>query len=471
MKATISKKTKDQLDDKEITDAIINQFISGKGVSSHLIDVETIDGIVTLKGSTDNILGKESAAEIAKMIKGVRGIINEIVVNTPDIADIKLQDDISKALIIDPATDYYEIDVEVKDGIVYLSGTVQSWQEKELSEKIAKSVKGVRGINNKITIQYEKNRPDYEMLQDVKQSMRWDVRVDDDLIDVTVVNAQAILSGSVGSATEKSQAIADAWVTGIVSVNADKLEVDHWSQNEQLRRDKYVNISDEEIVKAIKDAYYIDPRLTYFDPEIKVENGIVILKGTVDNLKAKRTAEEDAMNVVGVWYVENKLKVRPKDMPDDSEISKNIQAALLWDPYVERHNISAVSLNGKVFLKGNVNSFFEKLHVEDIASRIKGVIEIENNIIVEGKKNINDYSTVYPIVESDWKIKRDLEKKLYWSPYIKTKDRIEIRILNGHVTLTGTVDTPNAKRYAAISAYESGAINVDNKLKVNYSPS
>ena len=235
MKTISIEKKKEQLDDREITDAVINQLdTSGKGISSHLIDIDTIDGIVTLKGSADNILSKERAAEIAKMIKGVRGVINEININTPDVLDSKLQDDIAKALIIDPATDYYEIDVEVKDGIVYLSGTVQSWQEKELSEKIAKSVKGVRDINNKISIEYEKSRPDFEMLQDIKQALRWDVRVDDDLIDVTVVKAQAILSGSVGSAAEKSQAIADVWVTGIVSVNADKLEVDHWSINEEL---------------------------------------------------------------------------------------------------------------------------------------------------------------------------------------------------------------------------------------------
>ena len=69
MKTTTTKKETKLLDDKEITDAILNQFLSGKGISSHLIDVDTLEGIVTLKGSTDNILGKERAAEIAKMIK------------------------------------------------------------------------------------------------------------------------------------------------------------------------------------------------------------------------------------------------------------------------------------------------------------------------------------------------------------------------------------------------------------------
>jgi hypothetical protein len=66
-----------------ITDQSISLFVETelrheKGFSSHRTDAETKEGIVTLSGTARNVLAKERATEIARGVKGVRGVINHL---------------------------------------------------------------------------------------------------------------------------------------------------------------------------------------------------------------------------------------------------------------------------------------------------------------------------------------------------------------------------------------------------------
>jgi len=63
------------------------------------------------------------------------------------------------------------------------------------------------------------------------------------------------LAGTVGSAAEKRQAYWDAWVAGVESVRNDGLEVKYWARDERLRKKKYVVRPDDEIKKAVEEAY------------------------------------------------------------------------------------------------------------------------------------------------------------------------------------------------------------------------
>nr|WP_281167018.1 BON domain-containing protein [Baaleninema simplex] len=86
---------------------------------------------------------------------------------------------------------------------------------------------------------------------------------------------------------------------------------------------------------AIEDASSYDPRLSSFEIGVEVDNGVAVLAGTVDNLKAKLAAAQDASNTMGVWQVENNIDVEPETRPSDAEISQNIEASLRRDPYLE----------------------------------------------------------------------------------------------------------------------------------------
>ena len=69
------------------------------------VDVSTSQGIVTLSGSVDNPLAKERAVKIAKSIRGVLGVIDQIIVTPVSRSDEDIRKDIQAALQEDPATE------------------------------------------------------------------------------------------------------------------------------------------------------------------------------------------------------------------------------------------------------------------------------------------------------------------------------------------------------------------------------
>ncbi len=471
------------LTDVSISDAVENQLLMDRAVPSHLIDVITVDGIVTLSGSVDNILAKERAAKIARIVKGVRAVVNELEVDPPLLrTDGQISRDVIDALLNDPATDSYEIDVRVDDNLVTLTGTVNSWQEKNLCEKVAKGVRGVKGVSNAIRVDWLQERSNDEITKEIEKTLEWDAFVDHALIDVAVKDGKVTLSGIVGSAAEKNEAYWDAHVHGVTFVDDSGLEVKKWARDADLKREKYVNRSDKQIENAVSDALIYDPRVSSFKITPEAAGSMVTLRGTVDNLKAKRAAAQDARNTVGVRWVVNRIKVRPAEPLTDQKIENKIQDALLRDPYVESYEITADVRNGIAKLYGTVDTFFEKFRADDVVSRVNGVIMVDNNLIVREdppaiqdlydpyvddywyRYDWYDYRGMYAS-KSDWQIKNGVEDALFWSPFVDADD-VNVTVDQGKVTLTGTVDSWSELNAAIHNAYKGGAVYVHDNLTV-----
>jgi osmotically-inducible protein OsmY len=456
-----------EIKDSDITLAVDRQLQKDEGVPAHLINVRTKDGIVTLSGPVENLLARERAAEIAAMIKGVRSVINFIDVLGIIRTDAQIRTDIEQALMDDPATDVFDINVSVQNGAVILTGMVDSWQEEKLCVLVAKGVLGVKEVKSNIEVSQKSKRPDGEIRADIEQRLAYDVWIDDALIEVKVLRGNAILSGAVGSLAEKTRAFRSAWVAGVTSVEDKDLVVD-WSRSKKMRRpiENYPMKSDEEIKQALKEAFFYDPRLSPFNLTVSVENGVVTLSGQVHNLKAKQVAEQDANNTVGVWLVKNHLKVRPgmgphtSPKPDvDAELARKVRLALLRNPYTHQHEIGVTVNNQLVMLDGTVNSNLEKAKAEDVVSAVKGVAAVMNNLRVN--------RTWTP--KEDWEIKKDIEDELWWSPFVD-EDDVSVTVTDGIATLVGLVDTLRERRVATKNAYEGGAKQVRNLLKVRYGP-
>jgi len=466
--------------DGQITRSIDTEFFVQDGVDANHVDIETSEGIVTLTGEVDNLLAKNRAVKIAKEVKGVRGVVDKLTVVSYAISDESLKEQVKRALLYDPATDSYEVDVEVQMGAVTITGDVESWQERELASKVVQSVKGVRSVSNEIDYTLVTNRPDYEIQQDIEQALRWDIRVDDGLIDVAVRNGEVTLSGIVGSASEKDQAEINSWTNGVKEVNSENVSVQRWARDEDLRKDKYHDITDTEIRDAVNDALLYDPRVYSFNPDVEVENGKVTLTGVVDNLKAKRAAGIDAKNVVGVWSVVNQLKVRGYDYPADSTVRENVINAIDWNPYLEVYEITVSAVDGVVHLNGLVDSYFEKYEAGDIAATAYGVTNVKNNLRVSPRATpyvfdyeyqyyypygyIDDYN--YSPVKTDLSILNDINDQIWWSPYVDSSD-VEVTVEDGVAVLTGTVESWKEYYRAEKNAFEGGALIVDNNLEVS----
>lgn len=474
------------LSDADIRQAVDAQLLLSRGVPVNRIDVSVQRGIVTLGGTVDNILAADRAVRVARMVKGVRSVVDRIRVEPRvERTDARLQQAISDALTDDPATDAWEVGVGAEDGHVTLVGTVDSWHEKQLATRIAKGVAGVRSIDNDLAIEYDAERSDSEIEAEIQRILMWDARVDDGLIEVEVTDGEVKLSGTVGSAYERSLAIGDAWAMGVESVDAEDLKVQWWARDEMLARDRFADVGDEEIRQAVQDALLFDPRVASFRPEVRVEDGVVTLSGVVDNLKAKRSAAQTAANTRGVWRVKNHLKVRPQEVRTDSEIASEIREDLLMDPYVNRFEVDVSVDDGIARLSGDVDSYFEKWQAGDVAATVQGVSAVRNRLKVDYEPLDYDYTFYdWDVVDSDydlgetggtmaakgdWEIHEDIRDELWWSPFVDA-DEVTVTVVDGEATLTGEVDSWAERRAATEQALEGGAELVHNRLEVEWGP-
>lgn len=446
----------DEIDDQDITSHIEVEFWADQAVPANAVNVKTVDGIVTLSGSVSNILAKRRSEDIVAAVIGVRAIINRIVVRPKSHRSPgELEKAVRNALLKDPATDSYEVEAGVNDGVVRLTGTVDSWQEKQLCAAVARSVAGVREVDNQITINYDASRSDYEIQQDVESRLAGDVRVDDGLIEVSIEDGEVILSGTVGSLQEERRAYANAWVAGVDAVETDRLEIQWWARDDMRRRSLYEDRPEEKIVQAVRDALSYDPRVSASHVNVEVEDRRVTLTSIVDNLATRQAAGRDARNTTGVFRVTNNVKVRPLDVPEDNKLKARVATALENDPYIQRHNLDIGVDSGRIYLSGQVHTSWEKQRAASVVETVKGVVRVINNL---------DYDRKWQW-KPDWEIRERVQDELYWSPFVDS-DEIEVGVNNGIVTLSGTVDNYSESQSAEDNAYEGGAKDVDNNLTV-----
>jgi osmotically-inducible protein OsmY len=471
--------------DSGITAAVGTDFQHDMGVSEASIAVQTSQGIVTLSGSVDNILAKRLAVKIAESVRGVLGVIDQITLKPESRPDEDIRKDILMALLNDPATDSYKVSASVNDAVVTLTGTVGSMAESQLAQRIAEGVKGIKDIRNKLAINYMQKRTDAEITADIQEVLHWDVWTIGYPIQVAVKDGHVTLSGRVGSVVEKWRMDSDAWVNGALSVDDNGLKVDPLARDKMWRKRGKAAWSDNEIKKAVEASLRTDPRVSHYATKINVtmEDGVAILDGPVEDMKAKSAAGRDARDIVGVSLVDNKLSVRPAiNLPADADAQKDLQAALHWDPFLAGFQIEAAVINHTAYLNGSVDSALQKAEAQEIASRTKGVLVVRNHLKFEPEAGFFFYDQPYydfvtfvppydferfgpPPPKSDGQIKKDIERALFWSPFVHRND-ITVTVDNGAAKLTGTVGTWIGYNEADQDARKSGAEEVINQLKV-----
>lgn len=474
-----------ELSDQTICDAVGEAYFTDSAVPFDSVNVQCNEGIITLTGKTSHLLAKERATRLAETVKGVRSIVNRIQVKPPKArSKSEIRAAVSSALLSDPATDSFEIDVAVSEkGKVTLSGTVDSWPEKNLAETVAIGVRGVTGVVNEIDVDFVTDRPDREIEPDIEQSLKWNALVNDALIDVDVANGKVTLSGTVGSLAEKRRARYDAWVAGVRMVDDSDLKVHDWAKSPNRRETEYPTKTAGAVKDAINDALLYDPRVSSFSITPHVTGSIVTLRGTVDNAKAKQAAAENARNTVGVSRVANRIRVQPNGARSDAHVEADVSAALVRDPFVERYEIDVDCNNGVVALSGYVDSYFEKAQAEDAAMRVNGVVDVSNALVISAINRPvvhNPYVYDWYIYDYDWydfapsytaksdtAIADAINNELWWSPFVDA-DEVTVEVEDGVASLTGTVDSWAEYHAAAENSLEGGAIAVDNNLIVRH---
>ncbi len=468
--------------DSKITAAIQNQFLRDATLSPLAVEISTHDGIASLDGDVANLLETRLAAEVAEAVRGVRAVVNRIEVTPSNRSSSEIVEAVDRELRSNPATDFYEISATAdNEGHVTLSGTVDSWAERNLAERVAMMARGVTGITNGIVTDTRKaHRNETEIRNDVEARLRWDTLVDDSLISVLAAQGGRVtLSGTVGSAAEKRRAGADAWVAGVRSVDTDHLEVEPWANDDDLRLDKFSHKKDSEVRAAIMKTLAYDPRVLDEEIAVTVTEGGARLLGEVKNLQAKQAAGQDARNTVGVVAVRNELDVVPGPI-NDTELEQLVSNALTGAGLLEDNSISVSVENGVVSLEGEVSSTPDYWHAERIAGNARGAVDVRNDLTVNGEARIRTAYAYgfYPNIHygqpeladgplpTDREIHANVESELFWSPFVD-EDAISISVDDGVVTLAGAVASLREKEIARENALEGGAIRVNNDLAVD----
>lgn len=439
--------------DRDITNAVEQRLLRDRAVPFHLIDVDTAAGVVTLSGKAYSLLARRRAARIARSLKGVRSVVNTIRVIPSSRKDAEIRKEIQEALLYDPTTESYEVQVAVKDGVATLTGKVQSHTEKMLAEEVSAGVRGVVGVANRIDVVYPRQRSDAEIVTDVRARLRHDLLVDDALVKVRAKRGQARLSGIVGSARERMRAQADAWVDGVRSVDVEDLRVQWWARD-RMRRQKVAR-DDAAVRRALQLALRFHPRLLAARVHVDVADGVAVLSGVVGSLAARLAAAEVARNTVGVWSVRNHLKVRTANPPPAKEIARAVRRALRRSPLIQDRLLEVDVSQGTAYLRGAAHSRFEKRHAAHVASAAKGVTRVVNLIAVR------DRWTPF----TDRVVRRDVLDELYWSPVVDEKN-VSVEVRGGVVTLRGKVGSLWESLAAARNAREGGAQRVRNLLEI-----
>ena len=439
--------------DDDILEAVEWDLRSDDAIAADPLNVEVNAGCVTLSGRAMTLLSKRLVVRLVGTLKGVRSIVDRIEVVPNGRSDQQILTDVNAALRDDPVTDESEIQVTVNSGMVVLEGTTDSFAGKRLTGETVAGVRSVLNIDNRISIDTEKERPDNEIRQEILRRFKMSPHLAEGLIDIQVRSGVATLRGTVGSINEQHVAGLLSWVAGVHDVDTSGLEVKAGPDRERRRNKFSVPRNDVELKRAVEDALLYDPRTRGGNIDVRVRNAAVSLLGEVSSLAAKRAAERDARNTIGVRRVKNYLKVKLPDWPGDLAVTKRAQEALARDAHLTDFELQASSHSGTVYLRGEVNTHFEKERAEVIVANVPGVLDVANRIKIDVQRQ----------PKPDEEIQEDTERRLRWSSLLNAK-QIAVSVTEGVVTLQGKVDTWHEKTTAGRHAYQAGARHVVNKL-------
>jgi osmotically-inducible protein OsmY len=216
-------------------------------------------------------------------------------------------------------------------------------------------------------------KSDAQIQQEVLRELKWDTRVEEAEIGVTVDRGVVTLTGSVGSYAKKLAAQEAAHrVFGVLDV-ANDIEVK--IPGAEAR-------SDTDIARAVRRALEWDVWVPEERITSTVADGWVTLEGEVNVLREREDAERAIRRLAGVRGVTNKIVVRPAKV-EAEDLREAIEEALERRAEREARRIKVEVEDGAVTLSGRVRSWAEKRAILGIVSHAPGVRSVNENLFVD----------------------------------------------------------------------------------------
>ncbi|MGM0504155.1 MAG: BON domain-containing protein [Bacteroidota bacterium] len=205
---------------------IIDQLTWNDSLNEKSIQVKVSGNTALLEGIVPNYATKISAATNANMIAGINHVENNLKVelpvksNLPD--DEEITENIFNILRWQSNVSTENLKVESNEGIVTLSGTVETLWGKNQAEDIVNGIHGVLGVVNKIKVNMSRTGKDIEIEEDIKKAFERSPIIDENKISVDVNKGTVHLTGAVANFPIKKEAIDIATYTkGVDNVIGD----------------------------------------------------------------------------------------------------------------------------------------------------------------------------------------------------------------------------------------------------------
>ncbi len=217
----------------------------------------------------------------------------------------------------------------------------------------------------------------------------------------------------------------------------------------------------------ISTTYSLSPYLRANDLKVSVNEGTATLSGTVEEDVYKELAKQIALGVSGIQNVDNQIKVEADyvspartsrersfgEVVDDATITAIVKSKLLWSKNTEGLKIDVDTLLGKVTLLGAAENGAAKELAGRMARNTRGVVAVDNQLVVDESKPISTGETVAPVrnttqVIADSWITTKVKSIYIYSRNVESGD-ISVSTKDGNVTLTGKVGS-GAERALAI---------------------
>jgi len=212
--------------------------------------------------------------------------------------DTDLRQNVLEELEWEPSIDAVEIGVTAHDGIVTLTGTVNSYAQKLLAERAAKRLQGVKAIANDVQVRLPgtAERTDSDIARVAVDALKWRTVVPNDRIKVLVKNGWITLEGEVDWQYQKDAAFEA--VHHLVGVNG----VTNLITLKPL-------VSATDVKSRIEAAFRRSAEVDAQKVQVETRDGKVTLRGAVHSWSEREDAERTAWAAPGVTQVDNLIAV------------------------------------------------------------------------------------------------------------------------------------------------------------------
>ncbi|NHA03375.1 BON domain-containing protein [Mucilaginibacter sp. HC2] len=212
--------------------------------------------------------------------------------------DKEIQQDVIDELQWEPMVNSTGIKVNVDQGVVTLSGHVCSFAGKMIAGKVARRIKGVKGVNTnlEVVLSPDNQLPDGLITRNVLNALKWHTTIPNDRIQVKVENGGVCLEGHVDWAYQKEEVCnAICCQKGIKQVT-DRISVKPQPDALLIKGD---------IAKALQRRAILEAS----GIQVEIRGGQVILKGRVHSWNERTEAAHAAWSAPGVSSVDDQILI------------------------------------------------------------------------------------------------------------------------------------------------------------------